>query len=131
MHLFLLSWQKVHAFFFQTEDAMNAFDNNLTSSTADSLAPRIYVIGSLTENPTSILKIADFSYAINDPITAVDVMFKLHLSMNLKFPRQSLAVWAFINSFFYKLQLNISNSSQIVTITNEMTLFVNAHVTTN
>ena len=34
---------------------MNSFDSRLKSSTSNSLAPRIYVVGSLRENPKSVL----------------------------------------------------------------------------
>ena len=103
---------------------MQSFDVRLKSSASNSLAPRIYVVGSLMENPKSILKIADCSYIVNDPIEAVDIMFKIHLSMDLEFPRQSLAVWSFIDKFFFKQNLNLSNSSQIITLENEMNVFI-------
>ena len=108
----------------QTDDAMVTFDLKLSSSATDSLAPRVYIVGNLKENAKAVLKIADFSYCIDDPFIAVDTMFKLHLSMNLQFPRQSLFTWAIIEQFIYKLnRINISNS-QIITIINEMNLHV-------
>ena len=102
------------------------FDSRLASSASNSLAPRIYVVGSLNENPKSVLKVANFSYVIEDPKTAVDILFKIHLSMDLKFPRQSLSVWSFIDRFIYKQNLDISNSTQVLTIENEMNLFVSS-----
>ena len=74
----------------QNEDVMENFDSRLSSSASQPLAARIYVVGSLRENPECLLKIANFSNIIDDPIEAIDIMFKIHLSMNLEFPRQSL-----------------------------------------
>lgn len=104
-------------------ESMQNFDARLSSSALNPLASRTYIVGSLGENPKSILKVADYTYEVNDPVKAVDIMFKIHLSMNLQFPRQSLAVWSFIDKYFYKLNLQICNSSQVITIENEMNIF--------
>lgn len=107
----------------QTDDAMKTFDDHLTSSTGDSLPPRVYVIGQLKEKPKALIKIADISYSFDDPLLAFDTFFKVSVGIKLQFPRQSIAVWSFIDRFVYKLDYIKINNSQIDTIINEMKRF--------
>jgi hypothetical protein len=103
---------------------MRTFDETLTSSTSDPLPPRIYIIGKLSENPTAFIKIADYEYAIPDPIEGFDTLFKTYIGMEIKYPRQSESSWVFIEKFIYHLQESHVNNSQLTTIINEMENFV-------
>lgn len=102
---------------------MHTFDSTLSSSSTDPLPPRIYVIGSLDQNPKALLKVANFDYAIDDPIKAFDVLFRIYVAMSLQFPPQAYPVWIFIERFVYKLKTNNINNSQLSTIINEMEIF--------
>ncbi|CRK98913.1 CLUMA_CG012019, isoform A [Clunio marinus] len=106
---------------FKTKEEMGTFDETSTVSSADPLPPRIYIIGCLKKAPTAVILLDDIEYEISDPLDAFDVMFKIFIGLNLKYPRQSVIVWTFIERFVYRLHQNHINNSQLLTIINEMT----------
>ncbi|CRK98914.1 CLUMA_CG011975, isoform A, partial [Clunio marinus] len=106
---------------FRTKEEMQTFDETLPSSTSDLLPPRLYIIGNLKNDPTAVIRLDDIEYTISDPLDAFDVMFKIFIGLNLKYPRQSVIVWTFIERFVYRLNQYHINNSQLLTIINEMT----------
>lgn len=99
---------------FQNDEALRTFDTKLTSSAKDPLPPRAYVIGCLKQDPTAVIKVADQSYPIDNPLLCADILFKIILSMKLQFPRHSLSVWNFVEKFFYDLNITKNSNSQIL-----------------
>jgi hypothetical protein len=71
---------------------MDQYDSNLQSTSQVDLGPRLYIVGDLKENPRALIKLAEFPYTTNDPFIGFDTFFKLHLSMNLQFPRPAISV---------------------------------------
>lgn len=94
------------------------------SSTNIPLAPRAYVIGCLKDTPKAVIKIADHSYLVENPLHAIDILFKIILSMTLEFPRQAISVWNFIERFVYKMSITKNTNTQITTLMKEFQLFI-------
>lgn len=72
------------------------------------LKPRICIIGSKLE--TAVVRTVSQKYTFNDPVQALECCFKIFLSLNTKYPRDSDHVWEFIQKKLFMVNTSFDKN---------------------
>ncbi|XP_055591823.1 uncharacterized protein LOC129743727 isoform X2 [Uranotaenia lowii] len=74
--------------------------------------PVILAVGETPKSTHTFFVSYDFLYQTDTFLEALDIVFKIHKSYDLKFPIQAQGTWNFISCFFYDFELGLDRNKE-------------------
>lgn len=68
----------------------------------ETLQPFVVLVGNLS-NPQALLKINDNTYNIESSVKAVDLLFKVFIVLNARYPCEGQQCWTFLQKKIYSI----------------------------
>ncbi|XP_055591822.1 uncharacterized protein LOC129743727 isoform X1 [Uranotaenia lowii] len=72
--------------------------------------PVILAVGETPKSTHTFFVSFDFLYQTDTFLEALDIVFKIHKSYDLKFPVEAQGTWSFISCFFYDFELGLDRN---------------------